>query len=323
MKNDFFTALICLLLFSTLTVQGQQSQLTKPDIPANTLNFIVLGDWGRFGDDHQTQVAEQMIKTAREVPVSFFVSTGDNFYPKGVESVHDPQWQYSFEEIYRDFALQKEWYPVLGNHDYMGNPDAQVAYTKISRRWQMPGRYYTKTFNMRDGSGEKVRIAFIDTNPLIAAFYKNPEYGPNVRSQDTTAQKQWLEEALTKEQEEASWNLVVGHHPMYTASDVRREGYDTKAIRSSLGPLLAEKKVDAYIAGHDHSLQHLVSGEGIHHFVSGSASEATQVGKVDLTRFAASEYGFLIFSLNSTEMIVHAVAHDGRILYRTLINKVR
>lgn len=310
------------LLFVLLTPsQAQHKKKATLDIPAKSLNFIILGDWGRYGDDHQVQVAEQMAKTAKEVTISFFISTGDNFYPKGVASVNDPHWHYSFEEIYKDFALQKEWYAILGNHDYMGDPDAQVAYTKVSRRWEMPARYFAETFSLRDDSGKKVRIAFIDTNPLIAAFYENPEYGPNVRTQDTTAQKLWLEKVLTKDQEDISWNLVTGHHPMFTGSDKRREGYDTKAIRSSLNVFLEEKNADAYIAGHDHSLQHLQPEGSFHHFISGSASEATQVGSIPYSKFAASAYGFLVFSLTSSEMIVHAISHSGEVLYRTEIKK--
>ena len=31
---------------------------------------------------------------------------------------------------------------VLGNHDYTLDPDAQVNYSYISKRWYMPRRYY-------------------------------------------------------------------------------------------------------------------------------------------------------------------------------------
>lgn len=321
MKDNILLTITCVLLIFSTTANGQKKKQPKLDIPPNTLNFIVLGDWGRYGDDHQLQVAAQMAKTAKQVPLSFYISTGDNFYPKGVASVDDPHWHYSFEDIYKDFAHQKEWYAILGNHDYMGDPDAQVAYTDISRRWEMNGRYYAETFPLRDGSGESVRIAFIDTNPLIAEFYKNSEYGPNVRTQDTTAQKQWLKEVLTQDQEGVKWNLVTGHHPMFTASEKRREWYDTQAIRRSLRGFLEENEVDAYIAGHDHSLQHLLPEGGVHHFVSGSASEATEAGLLEISKFSAAEYGFLVFSLNSKEMIVHAIAHNGKVLYRTVIKK--
>ncbi|WP_187270183.1 purple acid phosphatase family protein [Pontibacter qinzhouensis] len=314
-------SLICTVLLFPEAGQGQTKKVEKLNIPPNSLNFIALGDWGRYGDDHQLQVAAQMAKTAKEASVLFFISTGDNFYPKGVASTLDPHWHYSFEEIYKPFSLQREWYSVLGNHDYMGDPDAQVAYSKVSRRWEMPGRYFSKTFALPGGSGEKIQISFIDTNPLIPEFYSNAEYGPNVKTQDSTAQKQWLQQVLTEKAEGVKWNLVVGHHPLYTASDKRSEGYDTKAVRRSLKSLLDPNHVDAYLAGHDHSLQHLEPEGGVHHFISGSASEATQVGKLDYSKFSAMEYGFLLFSVSSKEMVVHAISHTGKVLYRTSLQK--
>jgi len=311
-----------LLLIISIFSNNVFAQDTKRlDIPSNAINFILLGDWGRYGDDHQLEVAEQMAKTAKEAHVNFYISTGDNFYPKGVASIHDPHWHYSFENIYKDFAHQAEWYVVLGNHDYMGDPDVQVAYSNISRRWTMPSRYFHKTFGLRDGSGEKIQISFIDTNSLIPEFYDNPEYGPNVKSQDTTAQKDWLKKIILDKDKDIKWNLVVGHHPMFTGSDIRREGYDTKRIRGSLNQLFEDNKIDAFLAGHDHSLQHILSNGGVHHFISGSASEATQVGELNNTKFAASAYGFLLFSLTSKEMVVHAISHTGEILYRTSVNK--
>src|SRR5690606_39468018 len=89
----------------------------------------------------------------------------------GVISEHDPLWHYSFENIYTDFSLQWDWYPILGNHAYKSDPAAQVRYSKISRRWKMPSRFYSKNFNHRDG--HEGLIAFIDTNPLIPPFYQN------------------------------------------------------------------------------------------------------------------------------------------------------
>lgn len=33
-----------------------------------------------------------------------------------------------------------EWYPILGNHEYRGNTQAVIDYSKVSRRWVMNER---------------------------------------------------------------------------------------------------------------------------------------------------------------------------------------
>ncbi|MBI1343102.1 MAG: acid phosphatase [Terrimonas sp.] len=284
------------------------------------LNFIVMGDWGRNGDDHQRQVAEQMGKTAALAKSQFVIATGDNFYPSGVISEYDPLFHYSFEDIYTSFSLQWDWYPVLGNHDYKSNPDAEVAYSTISRRWKMPARYYAKKFFIHGDSTEQVLIAFIDTNPLIPEFYRNTEYGPNVRSQDSAKQKAWLEKVLGDPSPYIKWRIVVGHHPMFTGGS-RTEGYDTRAIRNSLQPIFDKYKVDAYLAGHEHNLQYLKQGGPTHHFISGAASERTPVRLIPGSKLAASAYGFMLFSVSGTAMQVQVIDDHGQLIYYTQIKK--
>lgn len=285
------------------------------------MHFIAMGDWGRNGADHQLQVAAQMAKTAKTMGTEFVISTGDNFYPSGVISEHDPLFKYSFEDVYTDFSLQWDWYPILGNHDYKSNPDAQVAYSRISRRWKMPSRYYSKTLSIHGDTTQQVLIAFIDTNPLIPGFYQNKEYGPNVKGQDTTAQKQWLKKVLSDNSPNIKWKIVVGHHPIYTGGS-RTENYDTKAVRGSLRSLLDQYGVDVYLSGHEHNLQHLKRKDGkTHHFISGAASETTPVRLIDEGLMAASEYGFMLFSVTGKELKVQAIDHNGKIIYATTIKK--
>lgn len=284
------------------------------------LNFIAMGDWGRNGADHQKQVAAQMGKTATEVRAQFIIATGDNFYPSGVISEYDPLFKYSFEDIYTDFSLQWDWYLVLGNHDYKSNPDAQVAYSKISRRWQMPARYYSKKFPINGDTTQQVLIAFIDTNPLIPEFYQNAEYGPNVRSQDSTKQKNWLKKTLSDSSPNIKWKIVVGHHPMFTGGS-RTEGYDTKAIRNSLKPVFDKYNVDVYLSGHEHSLQYIKPAGKTHHFISGAASEKTPVKVIPGSKMVASDYGFMLFSVNTDQLLMQTINDRGEIIYSTIIKK--
>lgn len=97
-----FKIYIALILFYAIESSAQE----KIKIDPSAVNFIVMGDWGRNGEDHQKLVAEQMGKVASAASVDFIVATGDNFYPRGVASEFDPLWRYSFEDIYTDFSLQ-------------------------------------------------------------------------------------------------------------------------------------------------------------------------------------------------------------------------
>jgi tartrate-resistant acid phosphatase type 5 len=319
----------CLLILCCIPATSQVLISDSSFIPSSAnslvkepaaLNFVAMGDWGRNGADHQKQVATQMGKTAADVKAQFIVSTGDNFYPSGVISKSDPLFKYSFEDIYSDFSLQWDWYVILGNHDYKSNPDAQVEYSSISRRWKMPARYFSKTFSINNDPSQQVLMVFIDTNPLIPEFYKNAEYGPNVRNQDSTMQKRWLEKTLSAASSDIKWKIVVGHHPMYTGGS-RTDGYDTKAIRNSLKSLLDKYKVDVYLTGHEHSLQYIKPPGVTHHFISGAASEKTPARLVENSRMAASDYGFMLFSVTGKQLRVQAINDEGKILYTTVIKK--
>ena len=42
-----------------------------------------------------------------------------------------------FKDTFEDVYLHNNtpWFFVLGNHDHYGNPEAQIEYTEISKRW--------------------------------------------------------------------------------------------------------------------------------------------------------------------------------------------
>jgi tartrate-resistant acid phosphatase type 5 len=310
-NSGLYVILFMCLLYSAVAQPMDRGAL---NVNSKALNFIVMGDWGRNGEDHQKHVADQMGKTAALASVDFIISTGDNFYPKGVASEYDPLWKYSFEDVYTAFSLQWDWYPVLGNHDYGANPDAQVAYSRISRRWRMPSRYYTKTFSLDGDSANHVLLVFIDTCPLIRSYYFGD--GHAVHSQDSTLQRRWLENVLADPDGRYKWKFVIGHHPMYTGGG-RTDSRDTRDIRRVLESVLQKHKVNAYLAGHEHSLQYILPNpSGLHHFISGAASEVTPVRYLAQTRFATSDYGFLLFSVTNEKTLVQFVNHEGRLLYK-------
>ncbi|WP_396183009.1 purple acid phosphatase family protein [Flavobacterium sp.] len=285
-----------------------------------SLNFLVLGDFGRNGEYHQKDVAVQMSKAAATIDSEFVISVGDNFYPNGVQSTQDPHWGASFEDIYFNHNLQTDWYVALGNHDYNGNIQAQIDYSKISRRWNMPATYFKETVELEDGS--KALLVFIDTNPFIKSYHsKGDEMEENVKTQDTLAQKKWLIETLQTTDASIKWKIVVGHHPMYSGGK-RKTSQDTKDIETVFAPIFDQYKVDAYLCGHEHDLQVIKpKGRYTMQFLSGAGCEVRPTGTREGTLFALSEPGFMTFSLTPKLMLVQLVNAQGKIVYTQELKK--
>jgi len=273
------------------------------------LNFLAVGDWGRNGEYDQTEVAKQMGLWAATHPNNFVISVGDNFYPLGVVSENDPLWHYSFENIYTAHSLQCDWYPVLGNHDYGSDPEAQVRYSKVSRRWNMPALYYTKEVNLAKDA--KALFVMIDTDPFL--FEHKKDY--------VEKQMGWINHTLANASADVKWKIVVGHHPYYTVGP-RITNYDTLTMRKAMTDVFEKHKVDVYLSGHDHSLQHLKPEGYTHQFISGAGSELTHVtAGVDYSKFQASEHGFMYFSVDPNRFHASVINVDGTVIYETTLTK--
>ena len=294
-------------------LHAQQRDTMRLVAPAGALSFIAMGDWGRHGEHNQRAVAAQMATVARLLDAAFVLALGDNFYPNGVQSVNDPQWRTSFEDVYTAHALQVDWYVALGNHDYDGSTQAQVDYSQVSRRWRLPARYYA--FHEKVAEGVDAEFFVLDTTPFITESGGEPQVTA-VPHTDTTAQRRWLDSALTAST--AKWKFVVGHHPVYG----HRKFPVTPEMERFLVPRLARYGVAAYISGHEHRLEHIVpAGSATHYFVSGAASETRTGGRMPGARFVSSHSGFFAMSLTRDSLIAQAVDDEGRMLYRTAIVK--
>ena len=155
---------IFLLLFIALLGNAAIAQITDYSIFDKKFNFYVANDLGRNGYYDQKPIAELMGQMAEEVGPEFVLATGDVHHFEGVRSVNDPLWMTNYELIYSHPELMIDWFPLLGNHEYRGNTQAVLDYSNISRRWTMPARYYTKTF---EDNGATIRILWVDTAPMI------------------------------------------------------------------------------------------------------------------------------------------------------------
>lgn len=307
--------------------EEKKSGYVGNDIPEmtyleNSFNFLAIGDFGRVGNYFQKEVARELGHATVVLDAEFIVSVGDNFYPNGVESVQDYHWVSSFESIYNDPSLYRNWFATLGNHDYQGNVQAQIDYSKVSRRWNMPNRYYSKTISLENG--DKLLMVFMDTNPFIDSYHKKPEKYLGIQAQDTVAQKKWLEETLNTNDKSIKWKIVVGHHPLYSGGH-RKDSKDTKLFESKFASLFDKHQVDAYLCGHEHDLQIIrPKGRFTTQFLSGAGSEVRPSGKREGTIFAAAEPGFMSFSIVNNLLLVQVIkanANNATVLYKFELKK--
>lgn len=272
------------------------------------LNFLAIGDWGTPG---VASVAAAMGEWAEEMAPGFVISTGDNFYPSGVNGVDDPRWLAQYEEMFAAPGLACPWYAVLGNHDHDGDIEAQIAYSGRSKRWHMPGRYFSRSERLPDGG--VAEFFFIDTTPV----YENTHgFLATFKPLTTFVVEQfgWLDEALAAS--DADWKIVVGHHPVFSGGV---HGASWGLIRY-LKPMMERHGVAVYLNGHDHDLQH-IAFDGIHYLTSGGGAEPRKAGMASGSLFYRSMLGFMAATLTSTDFSFSFVGTDGQPVYGATIPK--
>ncbi|MFR9603422.1 MAG: metallophosphoesterase [Rikenellaceae bacterium] len=272
------------------------------------LNIFVVADGGRNGFYEQKSVATQMGNLGEVVGPEVIISAGDTHHFDGVESVGDPLWISNFEDIYSHPELMVEWVPALGNHEYRGNTQAVIDYSSISRRWNMPSRYYTRIL---EAEGTTMKVVIIDTPPLIDKYREDQNTYPDAVKQDMEAQLEWLDRELANST--ADWLVVVGHHPIYA--------YTTKSIKERtdmqerVAPILRKHNVDMYVCGHIHSFQHLrAEGSDIDYIVNSSASLARNVKEIPETQFCSNKEGFMLFSADKTSLEAIMIDYNGKVI---------
>ena len=259
----------------------------KPD--NQPVRFIAFGDYGT-GSPAQKQVAAVMAELNKKTPFDFGITLGDNFYTVGMSSPTDPRWKNLWDELYD--PLKIKIYATLGNHDWglSDSPAAEILYSSNSPSWRMPAPYYTFTAGL-------IQFFALDTNEV------------------SEAQLMWLDGELKKST--AKWKLVYGHHPIYSDG----EHGDSRFLIQKLLPVL-KNRVDIYLVGHDHILNHIKPEAGVQFFVSGGGGAGVyKVKPGERTLFAQSINGFSVIEADSASLTVRFVAADSKQLYEYTMKK--
>ena len=300
-----------LILFSSLIGCRENGPecIAAPECKGDsTFRFAVIGDWGWWGQADQVKVAAAMEKVGSECAYDFIVSTGDNFYDAGVDSLGDVLWTISYESVYTGSHLQCPWYVVLGNHDYRGAPSVEIAYSSISPRWKLPSKYFKEQFSA--GGNESVEMFFMDSNPYQKDLLGAGSSYPELNALDTVSQNGWIESGLRNSS--ADWKLVIGHHPLYTCGVRKNQPQDMRKFEG----LFNETHVDAYFCGHEHDLQVHKPEGSVTYFVSGGGGHKRPIQTpFEFTHFARSTLGFMVVEITSGKMTVTSYNENGQVLH--------
>jgi predicted MPP superfamily phosphohydrolase len=246
-------------------------------------------DWGGAAvspsiKENVYAVANEMKKTVEATNAQFVISTGDNFYWCGIETVNDFQFQTDFVDPYHELRLP--WYNSLGNHEYAYNVSAQIEYSHVNEYWILPDRYYSKRLAVNEEQNVYMTIITLDTSPCISAYrspnssgwdpcspshptcsfndedddFEGPcDFHENILTQSCEDQYDWLAKTLEKVPTD-DWLIIVGHHPV--------DEIDVLDFTS----LLQNHNFDLYMNGHTHTLNQYTIDNAGHYITTGAGS---------------------------------------------------
>jgi tartrate-resistant acid phosphatase type 5 len=248
--------------------------------------FLCFGDWG------DNTVIKSKVKdlVARKKPDAI-ISLGDNFYEYGVNSPYDPRWMTHYTSYF-----SKPFFAILGNHDHLGNIQAQIDYSTINPLWIMPRRFYDRSY-------EDVHLIAIDTYELAPMESVNNAIAMGQDSGTCLEflyrlkkekQLEWLEHVL--KHSTSKWKIVFGHYPIYSNGP---HG-NTDELHKKLLPLLKKYGVNIYLSGHDHSICY--REDGVHCLVSGCGCRQSGVQmRHDFTQLPSNGVAYVKTSMEKLE----------------------
>ncbi len=312
--------------FSALASLGSVAGAV-PSEPA-AAETLILGDWGYDDPKAQGMVAAGLRAYAKQHSVrpQALLLLGDNWYGELAGGIASPRWQTQFEDMYpaQEFACPA--YAVLGNHDYQVWPeskvDTELAYARSGHsRWTMPARWYRFEFPTKQ---PLVTFLALDSNMPRADGKEKHGRDFTLTAAQQAEQLAWLEAELQRKRT-TPFLAVIAHHPVYSDGP---HGDHPVLIRD-WDPLFRKYRVDLYMAGHDHDMQHLeFAGHPTSFFLSGGGGADLYTLTTDPARrgpYAQKVYGFSHISVTKREMTLRHLNQEGGTLHaftRTAEGKV-
>ena len=286
---------------------GDAAPFQRLTLSRHPVRVLVLGDQGsddrhrhhyRIGN-HQFAVAAALRRYLDDNPVDFGVLVGDNFYHFGINR---EEWETHFAKPYdlrNRSGGRLQFYAALGNHDYEhGNAKVELA-RHGQDGWNMPARYYSV-------GDDFVRFYAVDT--------ANGSGRPEIQQ----AQRRWLRHSLCQDRASAApgarvpWQIVFGHHPVASGGrHARQTNYESPTW---LRATLQKSIVPVYLAGHDHDLQMLRTGNVLAVISGGGGRyfrETRTRGTNGEMLFCQSRHGFAVMQIGDEDIAIDFIAAEG------------
>jgi len=172
-------------------------------------------------------------------------------------------------------------------------------------------RWYTFDFPKQN---PLIHVIVLDSNMPRPDGVWQHGHDFTLKPEEQAEQLVWFERELKKPRT-TPFLAVLAHHPVYSNGP---HG-DHPVLVREWDPLFRKYKVDLYMAGHDHDLQHLeFEGHPTTHFLSGGGGADLYVLKVDgLDRgpYAQEVHGFSHLSVTRSALELRHLDADGRFLY--------
>jgi hypothetical protein len=302
--------------------QGVVSPKPAPAPDPNGRHMFLLGDWGTDKYlDQQTATAlamKQWVDQRHIKPESLFL-LGDNWYGDMGVGYVSGRWQQQFEQMYPTSHFPGPCYVVLGNHDYerkvSSKVDLELGYAAHAKgtRWTLPSRWYSFQYPQKD---PVVTFICLDTN--LPGMKRGADrflpWSFEMKKEDRDQQDAWFRAELAKPRT-TPFVACVAHHPLYT-NGIHR---DQKILIRDWDALLRERKVDFWISGHDHDLQHLeFAGHPTSFVISGGGGAEL----VDWTTppekrgpFGSKVIGFSDMEFSKDAILFRHIDARGRVLH--------
>ena len=274
---------------------SQPSPKGATDAASSRVDLLAVGDWEyREGNPPTTARAMADYAAAQGHPFQAALLLGDNFHVR-LKQGKEPQLETIFEATYDPTRLNFPFYALLGNHD--GEPDnrrIEMSYAKEhpDSRWKLPARWY--------------RLDLPAESPLVTILMLDSNKS-DMSSKEWAAERQWIEKELGKPR--GTWTVCAAHHPLFSNGT---HG-DAAKLQKEWGPILKKYRVDFYLCGHDHVLEHLEIDGWPTSFlvVGGGGGRLLADADGDHGPFSLSSLGFAHLAFDRRQASVRMVDGQG------------